>query len=175
MEGVADKKFLKDFCKFLKLGIADENFFVIDTNVVSGKDDIKVRVKQDKEAEIETYFIIDANSSREKFLETLADSGIQKENIFTFPDNKSNGNLEDLIRKICVDKNNFFECMDDFNKCISDKKLKLIDPKAEIYAYDYAVGGEGKEEYRKYYDSKNYDLNHPALNPLKKFLQSRFS
>jgi len=107
------------------------------------------------------------------------------EGIFLFPDNKTDGALEDLLEKIINDTNKpIFDCWETYETCLKEcasKKIKkeLTTPakKSKIYGYLEALVGETREEkkkikdpFRDYKNTEHWDLDSDSLTPLKKFL-----
>ena len=166
VEGIADKNFLSSYIDHLELKL---NCYEI--TVLYGFNEKKIEKAVKEIPDNKTIIaIIDANSDRDKNIEIACEGlKIKKEQVFTFPDNIKNGTLEDLLKKICVGES-FFKCFDNYQKCLTNAKLKEQDKKTKIYSYDKAVGGAGKEAERDYNNSERYNLRSPELEPLKKFL-----
>lgn len=92
--------------------------------------------------------------------------------IFLLPDNKSAGELENLLEEISVGKE-IYECLEQYEKCLRTKKSALnnkLDMKAKIYAYCDARNIRAHWGKREYCDKAHWDLNDPKLESLRKFL-----
>ncbi len=124
---------------------------------------------------------------REKFKEKRIDFPIEQ--IFLFPNNQDDGDLEDLLLEIANQKE-FIKCFESYLDCIKKKEnYKLIKNirKSKWYAYLEVFGlaclytkkdifcnieGKVKNEYKEYYEKlkKVLDFNSKSLVPLKNFL-----
>ena len=103
---------------------------------------------------------------------------IQKEyDIFLFPDNRSNGNFETLLKGIVNDKHRkIFCCLDAMQNCLKKEGYGNYHPdlKQKIYVYlTCLVDKEYKIKSNDYlFKHKEYwNLNHPDLQELEKFLE----
>lgn len=132
--------------------------------------------------------IFDADESYKNTLEQirnkLGDLAYQVE-IFLFPDNKSNGELETLLTQIAK-QNEFVECFDNYINCIGSKDkeaAKNLSKKSKMYAYQEAIGLQKEIKkmsrnnkisrdflYKKDIFSKYFNFDSPALKPLEEFL-----
>ena len=127
---------------------------------------------------VKVLLIVDANSNpkeRKKSIEKIINTKINGQNLplFLFPDNQSNGDLENLLEQIILREHaGIFECFENYEKCLKDKNNGYISPdmKGKIYAYTEALGAKGKSNQ---YCSEYWDFQHPSLNPLKKFLTEK--
>jgi len=106
---------------------------------------------------------------------------------------KNNGDLETLLQEIiCPDNKVIFDCWQAFEECLDGQitpstasgKFTLPARKTKIYNYVEVLVGKSrkqkakaKEENRDYRDPKHWNLDptHPALQPLKAFLDPFFS
>ncbi len=124
---------------------------------------------------------------REKFKENRIDFPIEQ--IFLFPNNQDDGDLEDLLLEIANQKE-FIKCFESYLDCIKKKEnykpIKKI-RKNMLYAYLEVFGlerlytkedicnieGKVKNEYKEDYErlKKVLDFNSKSLNPLKNFLR----
>ncbi|EJC39302.1 hypothetical protein HPHPP28B_0376 [Helicobacter pylori Hp P-28b] len=124
---------------------------------------------------------------REKFKEKGTD--FPKEQIFLFPNNQDDGDLETLLLKIAK-HDEFLKCFEGYLECIKSKEyykpIKNI-RKNMLYAYLEALGlenltktnidvfdskGKIKEKYKEEYEKLKevVDFNSNSLIPLKDFL-----
>ncbi|GAA7853071.1 hypothetical protein HpMS178_01350 [Helicobacter pylori] len=123
---------------------------------------------------------------REKFKEKGID--FPREQIFLFPNNQDDGDLEDLLLEIANHKE-FINCFESYLDCIKKKEhykpIKNI-RKSKWYAYLEALGleylytkknifteGKVKNEYEEDYkkSKKAIKFESDLLNPLKNFLR----
>ena len=101
---------------------------------------------------------------------------------FLMPNNKDDGDFEDLLERIATDdRTGIFQCFDDYEKCVenletNETKFKTPLKKSRIYAYiesfDESNNKKNKESEKKtffYDDSKYWNLNSDELNKLKDF------
>jgi hypothetical protein len=101
--------------------------------------------------------------------------------LFLFPNNSQNGNLEALLAEIAVDRK-IMDCFLEYEKCVSGHSKPLND--ARIYSYlDMILHpnpiNADKEDLRKdntrnYRIKDHWNLNHLYLEPLKTFLGTLF-
>lgn len=110
---------------------------------------------------------------------------------FLLPDNQSPGDLETLLARIINPANQtIFDCWNTYETCLQAQpnlqspngRFTLPAQKTKIYAYLEALVGETKsqkelikEANRNYTLPAHWNLNSPALLPLKQFLTSYFS
>ncbi|WRA38157.1 hypothetical protein KVK43_01785 [Helicobacter pylori] len=119
---------------------------------------------------------------REKFKEKGTD--FPKEQIFLFPNNQDDGDLETLLLEIAK-HDEFLKCFEGYLECIKSKEyykpIKNI-RKSKWHAYLEALGlenldifdskGKIKEKYKEEYEKlkEAIDFNSKSLIPLKNFL-----
>ena len=91
--------------------------------------------------------------------------------IFLLPDNKSAGELENLLEDISVGSE-VYECLKQYEECLHSKNpgFNKLDMKAKIYAYCDAHGIPADGKKREYRDGAHWNLKHPKLESLRKFL-----
>ena len=107
--------------------------------------------------------------------------------LFLFPDGQSNGAVEDLLMHCINPKNQpIMECWKSYVTCLKTKKIEgrnLTIParKSEVYCYLETLLGETKKEKelikdknRNFLISDHWDVDCPAIQPLKDFLQPYF-
>ena len=88
--------------------------------------------------------------------------------IFLFPDDNSNGAVEDLLEKIISSEHErIFECFEEYKQCIGKCMSEYEPPgmKAKIYAYKQVLG-----ILEDPFDPRYWDFENSALEPLKSFL-----
>ena len=106
---------------------------------------------------------------------------------------KNDGDLETLLQEIiCSDNQVILDCWQAYEQCLTDMSAKTTESgkftsparKTKIYAYLEALVGKTKkekarikEENRDYRNANHWNLDptHPALQPLKEFLDPFFS
>ena len=192
VEGVADKQFIRQYVKYLFGEDIPENLLIS----TEGKDKLKKsssinRIQSMTDDGGINLVIFDADDDFTIRLNEINEW--KKENnlefeLFLFPNNKSSGELEDLLENI-INLNNkeIFECWDNY-----ERELKSIDipgrtptplttpaKKTKIYGYLEALLSESskdkekiKERNRDYTNSLHWNLNADYLEPLKTFLLS---
>ncbi|GAA7460349.1 hypothetical protein MM0360_02070 [Helicobacter pylori] len=206
-EGKSDRNFLGWYLNFLK---CQDHFDMLD---IEGKDklisgEFLEKIRKILNNKDQTYkqvcIIFDADKKesqesdagfdnklehiREKFKEKGID--FPREQIFLFPNNQDDGDLEDLLLEIANHKE-FINCFESYLDCI--KKTEHYKPiknirKSKWYAYLEAlgleylytkknifdnIGGKIKEEYKEEYEklTEVIDFDSKSLIPLKNFLR----
>ena len=109
--------------------------------------------------------------------------------LFLFPDNQSNGAVEDLLMKCINPKNQpIVDCWKSHVTCLKTKKIEnrnqpLTIParKSEVYCYLETLLGETnkekeliKDKNRNFLNSDHWDMDCPDIQSLKDFLQPYF-
>ncbi len=96
----------------------------------------------------------------------------QKVDWFLIPDNCREGDLESLLLQMTVPEHaHVKKCFESYEECLKLKSYSTPDRKGRVYAYCEAVGVEAKGSKRDYADGNCWNLDTPALEPLKKFLR----
>lgn len=144
----------------------------IELRWINGKDNL---VKEDIRLSIakghDIIIVFDANENTKKKVSKKL-QGLEYE-LFLFPDNSNNGNLEDLLEQIILpDKQDIFECFKAYKRCLEErnKGYQLPNQKAKIYSYKEALGALDKDHKEKQFKPEYWDFDNSALNPLKHFL-----
>lgn len=148
---------------------------------------------------IESIILLDADTEthckppggfvkRNKYMEELKSKENASFDFFLIPDNKNNGNLEDLLADvISKDGKLFYECLNKYMQCMNkipadsrpigvDECLKDVN-KTKMSWYTHMM--LGKKHHKKTgvnrdYDNPNvWDLENSSLNPLYDFLKQR--
>ncbi|MGL2615683.1 DUF3226 domain-containing protein [Helicobacter pylori] len=191
VEGPSDKVFLEAYLYFLE-DIPIKNFKVKD---VTGKDNLSTKRLLEIEKYDKTLIIFDADkdyeSNKKEILKVVSKTKqtIPKEQIFLFPNNQDDGDLETLLLEIAR-HDEFLKCFERYLECIKNKEhykpIKDI-RKNMLYAYLEALGLENLTKTNiDVFDSKgkiknkheeNYrrlkeviKFNSKSLIPLKNFL-----
>lgn len=125
--------------------------------------------------------LLDANASLASRRETVGKAidglnlPVDKDAVFFLPDDTRSGCLEDLLEEMAVSAHRpIYGCFDHYGDCLRglDESYKLPSRKARVYAYCDALGIEARSARREYADSKHWNMDAPALKPLKEFLRS---
>lgn len=170
VEGKEDLLFLKGYLGFLGMPFSDECFKSLDG--WNNLDGYMPTIEEKRDNGVKALIVFDANADREartrEINRVLGDVGPP---VFLFPNDKSDGDLEDVLMEIIVPENrDIFACFEDYKQCLNERNSEYISPddKAKIYAYKEAIGAfqKGTDQF----DSKFWNYDHPALSPLKKFL-----
>ncbi len=170
VEGKEDENFLKSYIK--KLGYSDENF---DFRPIYGRDKLQGGVRIEIERALKRHskvlIIFDADSDCESTKTDIEHTLERLEGfkIFLFPDDNSNGAVENLLERIIRSEHErIFACFEEYRQCISKCMSEYEPPsmKAKIYAYKQVLG-----ILEDPFDSHYWDFENTALEPLKSFLK----
>ncbi|EJB91844.1 DUF3226 domain-containing protein [Helicobacter pylori] len=200
VEGPSDKVFLEVYLYFLE-DLPIKNFKVRSTN---GKNNLSSTLLLETEKYDKTLIIFDADnykSNKKEILTVVSKTKqtISEEQIFLFPNNQDDGDLETLLLKIAK-HDEFLKCFEGYLECIKSKEhykpIKNI-RKNMLYAYLEVFGlekffkyeldinnkenkkkiiiddkGKIKEEHKEEYEKLKevIDFNSNSLIPLKDFL-----
>ncbi|GAA7632794.1 hypothetical protein ckin5_03340 [Helicobacter pylori] len=198
VEGPSDKVFLEVYLYFLE-DLPIKNFKVRSTN---GKDNLSSKLLLETEKYAKTLIIFDADKnyeSNKKEILSKTQQKITEEQIFLFPNNQDDGDLEALLLEIAK-HDEFLKCFESYLECIKSKEhhepIKNI-RKNMLYAYLEVFGlekffqyrwdtnnkknkeniivddeGKIKEEHKEEYEKLKevIDFNSKSLIPLKNFL-----
>ena len=165
VEGEEDLFFMKNYLSHIK-----KDSLSIDLEQIEGKDNL---VKEDVRLSIakghEVIIVFDANeNTREEVSKKL--QGLEY-NLFLFPDNSNNGNLEDLLEQIILpNKQDIFECFENYEKCLKEKDYPLPNKKAKIYSYKLATCALKEKRKEDQFKPEYWNFDSSALDPLKHFL-----
>lgn len=199
VEGPSDKVFLEVYLYFLE-DLPIKNFKVKD---VKGKDNLSKRLLEIEKYD-KTLIVFDADnykSNKKEILTVVSKTKqtISEEQIFLFPNNQDDGDLETLLLKIAK-HDEFLKCFEGYLECIKSKEhykpIKNI-RKNMLYAYlelfelekffqykwdtnnkkneeKIIIDDKGKikEEHKEEYEKLKevIDFNSNSLIPLKDFL-----
>ncbi|EJB98916.1 DUF3226 domain-containing protein [Helicobacter pylori] len=199
VEGPSDKVFLEVYLYFLE-DLPIKNFKVKD---VKGKDNLSKRLLEIEKYD-KTLIVFDADnykSNKKEILTVVSKTKqtISEEQIFLFPNNQDDGDLETLLLKIAK-HDEFLKCFEGYLECIKSKEhykpIKNI-RKNMLYAYlelfelekffqykwdtnnkkneeKIIIDDKGKikEEHKEEYEKLKEvtDFNSNSLIPLKDFL-----
>ncbi|MCQ2810835.1 hypothetical protein JT223_02880 [Helicobacter pylori] len=185
VEGPSDKVFLEVYLYFLE-DLPIKNFKVQN---IKGKDNLSKRLLEIEKYD-KTLIIFDADkdyeSNKKEILKVVSKTKqtISEEQIFLFPNNQDDGDLETLLLEIAK-HDEFLKCFEGYLECIKSKEyykpIKNI-RKSKWHAYLEALGlenldifdskGKIKEEHKEEYEKLKevIDFNSKSLIPLKDFL-----
>ncbi len=199
VEGPSDKVFLEVYLYFLE-DLPIKNFKVQN---IEGKDNLSKRLLEIEKYD-KTLIIFDADknyeSNKKEILKVVSKTKqtISEEQIFLFPNNQDDGDLETLLLEIAK-HDEFLKCFEEYLECIKSKEhykpIKNI-RKNMLYAYlevfelqkffqykwdtsnkneKYIIiddKGKIKEKYKEEYEKLKevIDFNSNSLIPLKDFL-----
>ncbi|EQD99169.1 hypothetical protein L931_01035 [Helicobacter pylori PZ5024] len=199
VEGPSDKVFLEVYLYFLE-DFPIKNFKVKD---VKGKDNLSKRLLEIEKYD-KTLIIFDANkdyeSNKKEILTVVSKrkQTISEEQIFLFPNNQDDGDLETLLLKIAK-HDEFLKCFESYLECIKSKEhhepiknirknmlyayLEVFEPQ-KFFQYKWDTNNKkqekcliddkgkikekNKEEYEKLKEAIDFSSN--SLIPLKNFL-----
>ncbi|WQX98726.1 hypothetical protein KVJ77_02175 [Helicobacter pylori] len=188
VEGPSDRFFLEIYLLYLYF---QEKFPIKNFKVqnIKGKDNLSKRLLEIEKYD-KTLIIFDADkdyeSNKKEILKVVSKTKqtISEEQIFLFPNNQDDGDLETLLLEIAK-YDEFLKCFEGYLECIKNKEhykpIKNI-RKNMLYAYLEVFGLENltktdgkdkikekhKEEYEKLKEVIDFSLN--SLIPLKNFL-----
>ncbi|MGN8390731.1 DUF3226 domain-containing protein [Helicobacter pylori] len=199
VEGPSDKVFLEVYLYFLE-DFPIKNFKVKD---VKGKDNLSKRLLEIEKYD-KTLIIFDADkdyeSNKKEILTVVSKTKqtISEEQIFLFPNNQDDGDLETLLLKIAK-HDEFLKCFEGYLECIKSKEhykpitnirknmlyayLEVFELE-KFFQYNWDTNskkqekcliddkGKIKEEYKEEYEKLKevIDFNSKSLIPLKNFL-----
>ena len=180
VEGSADKVFLE--CLLRHLSISHVHTDTIGGEV-SALPNVKNEIYKSRDRGDRIAVVLDADSNpsnrRNEFLrmrDTLS-IPIDDNHCFLVPNNQDQGDLETLLEQISVpERREVYDCFGRHEECIrmlSDSKAyRPPDRKQRIYTYCWANRIETQPAERDYCDSRYWDLDAGAIEPLKEFLLS---
>jgi hypothetical protein len=161
-EGKADVKFLKDYIKAtFNEGLIDNDFDTLGgkTGYKAGGE-LKASIQQNHQNEKLTIIIVDAEldflKSKNEIFTDFENYKISI-NLFQFPNNSANENLEDLLTRIAVDKK-LMDCFPDYEKCVNAHPKKRNDSRVYLYL-DMLMIDNRKDEKGKIYVKKNSETS----------------
>ncbi len=193
VEGPSDRLFLEVYLLYLHF---QEKFPIKNFKVqnVNGKNNLSKRLLEIEKYD-KTLIIFDADknyeSNKKEILKVVSKTKqtILEEQIFLFPNNQDDGDLETLLLKIAKHEE-FINCFESYLDCIEKKEyykpIKDI-RRNMLYAYLEALGlenltktnidvfdskGKIKEKHKEEYEKLKevIDFNSKSLIPLKNFL-----
>jgi len=186
VEGKGDIQFMEDLIE-LKLGKKKNIDFEV--NKTDGWNNLKKGIPKIKSLNDEGHrvqIIFDADSDhqeRRRAIEKIRSDNHLDFDMFLFPDNSSNGNLETLLESIINDNHRrVLDCFQKHEDCLEqykddEKAYALPIKKSKIYAYVDAFP-KSNDELKAFKQNKDYfyknqeiwNLNSEKLDPLIDFL-----
>lgn len=186
VEGKSDKEFLDCYLRYL--GKDSECYEIIPngSNAVnakykSGQKNLFTKIKSHKDNKEQVLIIFDADKDFIQTQERIIGQSqglMSTQEIFLFPNNQSNGELETLLLEIATNKKPC-ECFKCYIECLGNLKDNIL-KKSAMFAYREAMGIEkkikGKNQEREKIEilqtefERIFDFESCALNPLKQFI-----
>ena len=190
VEGIAVKKFIADYV-FKLFGIKLSSNDIVGLGGWNGiekeKKQFVINSGPDKDEGI-NLLILDADDDKnnggfekrkQEIIEIKGSLGIEFE-LFLFPNNIDDGDLETLLSNIINPKNKeIFDCWKSFEECITkiNKSYTIPARKTKIYAYLEVLHGNTNKEKdlikdpnRNFLNTDHWNLDDDHLIPLKTFL-----
>lgn len=172
VEGGEDLLFLKGCLNSLQIPFSDECFK--DLEGWKKLDGYMPTIEEKQDKGVKVLIIFDANTDREARMKEINRmlGGVSLP-VFLFPDDRSEGDLEDiLIKTIAPENKGIFKCFENYKECLGrcNHDYTLPNKKGKVYAYKEATGALRKRDKENQFNPKYWDFGSTALNPLKKFL-----
>lgn len=185
VEGHEDVRFIQDFIQYhFNQKIDDSNFIKIGgKSETIHKEQPKIQSSIDSGKLNIVIFDADDNDHQSTLTKVKAkeqELSLKFDKVFLFPDDKSKGNLESLLRSSVKNGNEkLFDCIEAYADCKTALNLKNprpIDEKEKLWIYhgSFEDSGNAHGTKRSYLDQEIWDLNSPVLIPLKNFLAEFF-
>ena len=184
-EGPTDVAFLEKFIAHIG-GNADD-FEIKDINGWQGIEKLGTQFSRLKSNNEKIILILDADTlsngggfeERKKQIENiLKEKKVQQYDLFLFPNNKDDGDLETLLEEsINLKHKKLLECFENYEKCIRENNpgnlYQTPNRKSKMYAYIHAFKFIKKDWH---FDEKEYwNLDSEYLKALKGFLSERLA
>jgi len=186
VEGEEDVRFLQDFIHFHFQKKATRSLFI----EIGGKSETihlsQVKIQTSTSSGRINVLVFDADDNDHKSTLTKVNAkekelSLKFDKVFLFPDDKSPGNLESLLKSSVTSGNEkLFACIEAYATCKTALKLKNprpIDDKEKLWIYhgSFEDSGHAHGTKRSYFDQDIWNLNSPILIPLKDFLREFFT
>ena len=181
VEGIADECFLKDYIIHY-YNNTNKNIEIKRNNGKNFNETLILDIKKYIDDNHKLIVIFDADNDIQNSIDNiknnLTNHNVNDEDIFLFPNNKDNGNLENILINIAVRKE-IMNCFDNYIKCIESlENTNTPINKSKVYAYLESIKGYDKkkikEENRDYNNNKIWNIDSDYLIPLKNFLDKYF-
>ena len=175
-ESEADIKFLSDYIlEHFNTQLSRDTFYVLSS--WSGYKNAVNELTENSDNGYDTILILDADNDFQTRQSQVLNDFVRYKipvQLFLFPNNVSNGNVENMLCQIAV-KQDILKCFDTYEACIKGYEAPVV--KSKIFAYLDALLPEKnkkgnrrdliKEPNRNYRNADHWDLHHPYLQPLK--------
>jgi hypothetical protein len=190
VEGKEDGNFLRQVMESMGIPVnQDDPFLEAGGRTIEKFLELSEVLERNMSKGVRLLVVIDADDdweSREsELLGFFEQFGIDESHVFTFPDDVSEGCLEDLLfQLIPSEKFSIVECLNTASACVSSLGFAGMDKKDVIHQYVSSNltrkqkkqrGKNADEESRKYTDPAIWNLESVALKPLTTFLQTHLS
>lgn len=178
VEGSSDKVFLQ--CLLKHLGISHVHTSVI-RGEVSYLHKVRNEILRSNDSGNRIAIVLDADSNpqskRIEFQKTRdkLKLPIMDNHCFLVPNDQDSGDLETLLEQIPVAEHRMvYDCFEQYESCLrnTSKSYRVPNRKMKIKAYCGVFGIATGPGERNYNDSRYWDLNASAIEPLKQFLLS---
>lgn len=174
VEGKSDKEFLDCCLRYWSKSKSFEVNVNANSNVIT--ENLLNKIKSHKDNDEQVLIIFDADESFAKTQERIIRKSqglITAQEIFLFPNNSDNGELETLLLEIARNKKPC-ECFKCYVECLGDLKDNVL-KKSAMFAYREAMGVESKDKKKQKIlqaeFERIFDFESHALNPLKQFIK----
>ncbi len=166
------------FCVLLhRLGLSKFTIEKIDGGVsklASAKPRMDRRRNEGKRIAVVLDADQDAQATLNEFEAEKKRLDLPVDRVFLVPDNRSPGSIETILEAMAPERHRrIHECFTQYRECLKEisPEYVLPKPKARIFAYCEAVGNGPKERNRDFRVAAHWNLDAPALSPLKAFLR----
>jgi len=190
VEGKEDVNFLGQFMNHIGISVnQDDPFLETGGKTIEKFRGISEVLERNKSKGVKLLVIVDSDDDWEtresELLGFFERFGVEVAHVFTFPNDVSDGCLEDLLfQLIPPDKASILECLNTASACVKGLGYVGMDKKDVIHQYVSSNlnrnqrkqrGKHANEETRDYSDSKVWNLDSDALQPLRTFLETHLS
>lgn len=179
VEGKSDKDFLDCFLRYWSKSKSFEVNINANSNVIT--ENLLNKIKSHKDNDEQVLIIFDADKNfvqTQKRIVKESQGLMTAQEIFLFPNNSDNGELETLLLEIAKDKKPC-ECFKCYINCLGDLKDNVF-KKSAMFAYREATGTEKKIKDKKETKiiqtefERIFKFESNALEPLKSFIEKSF-
>jgi len=174
VEGDNDRNFVGTLIKHFN--ITQNPYKIICTDGWEKIKFLKNTFQLNKDLGGENYIIFDADNNpvqrRNEILSLINTPLI--DDIFLFPNNTTNGNIESLLIQIMNPiQNTINNCFDNYRVCIGSlgAPYQVPDDKSKVFAYLSALGKEYNVKSRNYSDLDAWNLSHKLIQGFVIYLQ----
>lgn len=189
VEGIADKKFISDYLKYLEIEYISEKD-IIDMGGINQISNFKHEFKRNTDNGGVNLLIVDADNDFEKRkteIEEIKSKEKLEFDYFIIPNNCNAGTLKNLLENIINPENKIiFEKWQNFENSLKEigslhgKTLTIPAKKTKMYMYLEVLLGDTnkdkemiKEKNRDYLNPEHWDMENSFLFPLREFLAAK--